>query len=143
MVEGANVSVGRGTDTPFELLGAPWIDGRKLASHLNARTIQGVRFLPVDFTPKRDRFAGQVCHGVQLHLLDRQALDSPGLGVELVTALWKLYPKTFQMEKTLRLVGTRSTLDSVRRGVDPRRIVYYWQEPLERFRRLRAQYLLY
>ena len=113
MVEGANVSVGRGTDTPFELVGAPWIDGKWLAVYLNSRDIQGVRFLPVDFTPKGSKFAGQVCHGVQIYLVDRQALDAPELGVELASALHQLFPKNFELDKTLPLIGSQWVLNDV------------------------------
>ena len=144
MIEGANVSVGRGTDTPFEVLGAPWMDAEKLAVYLNARQIQGVRFLPVDFTPRENRFAGRVCHGVQIVLLDRLALDSPELGVELATALYKLFPGDFQLDKTLALVGSRAVLESIKQGRDPRRIAYdLQQDGLAKFRNLRERYLLY
>ncbi|HEV2493845.1 MAG TPA: exo-beta-N-acetylmuramidase NamZ domain-containing protein [Terriglobia bacterium] len=144
MIEGANLTVGRGTDTPFEVLGAPWIDSKKLADYLNARRIQGVRFLPYDFTPRENRFAGEVCHGVQLDLVDRDALDAPELGVELAHALYQLFPKSFEIDKTLPLVGSRAALDAIKRGQDPRRIAYHWeQDQLGPFRKLRARYLLY
>jgi uncharacterized protein YbbC (DUF1343 family)/CubicO group peptidase (beta-lactamase class C family) len=143
MVEGANVSVGRGTDTPFELLGAPWIDGRTLAAYLNSRAIQGVRFLPADFTPKSNRFENSLCHGVQIVLLDRQTLDPTELGVELTAALWKLFPHDFEIDKTLPLIGARWVLREIQAGEDPRRIVYDWQKPLQEFRALRAKYLIY
>jgi uncharacterized protein YbbC (DUF1343 family)/CubicO group peptidase (beta-lactamase class C family) len=143
MVEGANVSVGRGTDTPFELLGAPWMDSRNLSAYLNARNIQGVRFVPVDFKPSSNSFADQLCPGVQIVLIDRQALDPTELGVELAAALWKLYPAVFQLEKTLPLIGARWVLQAIKAGKDPRRIVYEWQDALEQFRTLRSKYLLY
>jgi uncharacterized protein YbbC (DUF1343 family)/CubicO group peptidase (beta-lactamase class C family) len=143
MTEGANVSVGRGTDTPFELLGAPWIDGSKLAAYLNKRRIQGVRFIPTDFRPVSSRFAKQVCHGVQIVLLDRQALNPTALGVELASALWKLFPSDFALDKTLPLIGARWVVADIRAGKNPSRIVYDWQEPLEKFRTMRAHYLLY
>ncbi len=143
MVEGANVSVGRGTDTPFELLGAPWIDAGRLAAYLNARGIQGVRFMPVDFTPRNGSFADHVCHGVEIVFLDREALDSPEMGVEIAAALYQLFPKDFQIEKTLPLVGARWVVEAIEAGEDPRRIAYRWQEALEQFRRLREKYLLY
>jgi uncharacterized protein YbbC (DUF1343 family)/CubicO group peptidase (beta-lactamase class C family) len=143
MVEGANVSVGRGTDTPFEFLGAPWMDSHALSAYLNARDIQGVRFLPVDFKPSSSPFADQVCHGVQILLIDRQALDPTELGVELAAALWKLYPSVFQLEKTLPLIGARWILKALAAGEDPRRIVFEWQDSLEHFRALRSKYLLY
>jgi uncharacterized protein YbbC (DUF1343 family) len=143
MVEGANVSVGRGTDTPFELLGAPWMDSRNLSAYLNARDIQGVRFVPVDFKPLTNSFADRLCHGVQIVLIDRQALDPAELGVELAAALWKLYPDVFQLDKTLPLIGARWVLEAIGAGKDPRRIVYGWQGALEQFRTVRAKYLLY
>jgi uncharacterized protein YbbC (DUF1343 family)/CubicO group peptidase (beta-lactamase class C family) len=144
MVEGANLSVGRGTDRPFEVLGAPWMDARKLADYLSARRIQGVHFLPYDFTPRENRFANEVCHGVQIDLVDREALDAPELGVELASALYKLFPQSFQIDKTLPLVGSRAVLDEIKHDRDPRRLAYNWEQgPLQQFRRMRAKYLLY
>jgi uncharacterized protein YbbC (DUF1343 family)/CubicO group peptidase (beta-lactamase class C family) len=143
MVEGANVSVGRGTDTPFEVLGAPWMGSKNFAAYLNARNIQGVRFVPVDFKPSSSSFADHLCHGVQIVLIDRQALDPAELGVELAAALWKLYPQDFQLEKTLPLIGARWVLEAIKTGKDPRRIVFEWQDALQKFRALRAKYLLY
>ncbi len=143
MVEGSNVSVGRGTDTPFQVLGAPWIDGRKLATYLNDRGVQGVRFIPMDFRPLSSRFEGQVCHGVQIVLIDRQAVDPTELGLELAAALRNLFPKDFDLDKTLPLIGAHWVLNDIQAGKSPGRIVYDWQEPLERFRTLRSQYLLY
>jgi uncharacterized protein YbbC (DUF1343 family) len=143
MVEGANVSVGRGTGTPFELLGAPWIKAKELAKYMNNRNIQGIRFMPMDFMPNSGRFAQALCHGVQVVLVDRQALDSPALGVEIASALYNLYPKDFQLDKTLPLMGTEELLQAIRDGRDRDSIVLNWQGPLEQFRKLRAQYLLY
>ncbi len=143
MVEGTNVSVGRGTSTPFELLGAPWINARDLAAYLNNRKIQGVRFLPVDFMPKGSRFERQLCHGVQAILVDRQALDSPALGVEIASALYRLYPGDFQLDKALFLVGSYEVLRAIKEGQDPNSIVQNWQSPLADFRNLRSKYLLY
>ena len=142
-VEGSNVSVGRGTDTPFEMVGAPWANGKELAAYLNSRDIQGVRFLPMDFRPLSSNFAGEVCHGVQIVLLDRQALEPTELGVELEAALWKLFPKDSNLEGSLLLIGSRAVVESIRAGRDPQRIWYDWQEALEKFKKIRAQYLLY
>jgi uncharacterized protein YbbC (DUF1343 family)/CubicO group peptidase (beta-lactamase class C family) len=141
MVEGSNVSVGRGTDTPFELLGAPWISGRDLADYLNHRAIQGIRFEPADFTPKTHRYKNEACQGVRISLIDRQVLDSPALGIEIVTALHRLYPKDFQIDKTL--IGSREVLQAIQAGQDPTSIVQDWQIPLEQFCKIRSNYLLY
>lgn len=144
MIEGANLSVGRGTDTPFEVLGAPWIDGRKLAGYLSGRHIQGVRFSAYDFTPASSRFKGELCHGVQINLVDRDALDAPEFGVEIAAALYKLFPQDFQIDKTLPLVGSHQVIEGIKHGRDPRRLAYEWEQgSLAEFRRLRARYLLY
>ncbi len=143
LVEGSNVSVGRGTNTPFELLGAPWIHAKELAGYLNKRKIHGVRFMPVDFTPASSRFKNEVCHGVQIILVDRQALDPTALGVEIAAALYKLFPGEFQIDKTLDLIGARWILQAIKDGQDPCSIVVRWQKPLEQFRKLRSKYLLY
>jgi len=142
MVEGANVSVGRGTATPFELVGAPWIDANELAQYLNKRQIPGVGFRPAHFVPSSSRFRDQDCHGVQIILTDRQALDSPSLGIEIASALYRLYPRDFEIDKTILLIGSRCLLDPLKEG-DPHFIVLKWQESLEEFRKLRAKYLLY
>lgn len=143
MIEGANISVGRGTDTPFEVLGAPWVDGHKLAAYLNDRRIQGVRFIPLDFTPTDAKFKGELCHGVSIQLLDRQALDSPELGVEFASALYKLFPGKFYLDQTLGLVGSRQVVSEIQSGKDPRTIALGWGQDLQSFLVVRKRYLLY
>jgi uncharacterized protein YbbC (DUF1343 family) len=143
MIEGANVSVGRGTDTPFELVGAPWIDSAALLSYLDKRKIPGVRFQSADFTPSADAYVGRSCHGVRISLDDRLALDSPALGIELIAALHRLFANDFKIDATLSMVGSRRTLEEINSGVDPKQIVAGWQPELENFRILRARYLLY
>jgi uncharacterized protein YbbC (DUF1343 family) len=143
MIEEANISVGRGTDTPFEVLGAPWINAKELSDYLNGRNIQGVRFIPVDFTPASAKFAGQVCHGISVVLLSRQALDSPELGVEVASALHTLYPKQFEIDKTLPLVGSHDVIAAIKAGTDPREIELQWEGKLDAFLQLRQKYLLY
>ncbi|HZP62823.1 MAG TPA: serine hydrolase [Terriglobales bacterium] len=143
LVEGTNVSVGRGTDTPFELLGAPWIHGRELAQYLNQRAISGVRFVPVTFTPAASRYAGQKCDGVNIVLIERNALDGPELGIELASALHKLYPQQFQLEKMTDLLINEAAFDAIAQGEDPRRIAQDWQPALDRFQQIRQKYLIY
>jgi uncharacterized protein YbbC (DUF1343 family) len=143
VIEGTNVSVGRGTDTPFEVVGAPWIKSRELAAYLNGRGIQSVRFVPVAFTPSASNFAGQRCEGVNLILLDRNTLDAPELGIELAAALHKLYPSDFKMERMAELLVNQAAFEALGDGQDPRRIAEGWQERLEEFVVLREKYLLY
>jgi uncharacterized protein YbbC (DUF1343 family)/CubicO group peptidase (beta-lactamase class C family) len=143
LIKGTNVSVGRGTDTPFELLGAPWMKGRELAAYLNARGIAGVRFVPVAFTPTASNYAGQKCEGVNLVLTERNALDATELGVELAAALRKLYPADFKLERITELLVNQKAYDGLIAGEDPRRIAQDWQEELEKFELLRQKYLIY
>jgi uncharacterized protein YbbC (DUF1343 family) len=143
MVEGANVSVGRGTETPFELLGAPWMQGGELAMYLNEREIPGVHFGPRDFTPLGSLYAHRLCHGVQINLVDRRALDAAALGIHIACALQRLYPRDFQLEKTVGLIGARWIVRAIKQGQDPGAIVQEWQGTLDAFRARRAKYLLY
>lgn len=137
------VSVGRGTPTPFELFGAPWIRSRELQRYLESRRIPGVRFKRVRFRPTADVRTGQLCHGLRLQVTDREALDVGRLGVELLAALWRLYPQQFDLGKTIRLLGSQHTLERIRAGDDPEAIVKGWEAELEAFKKMRAQYLLY
>jgi uncharacterized protein YbbC (DUF1343 family)/CubicO group peptidase (beta-lactamase class C family) len=143
VVEGTNVSVGRGTDTPFELLGAPWIHAGELAQYLNAREISGVRFVPVSFTPTANPYSGQACQGVNIILVDRNAFDAPELGVELASALHKLYPEQYRLERMIDLLVNQAKYDAIVKGEDPRRIAEDWREPLEKFQERRQKYLIY
>ncbi len=143
LVEYTNVSVGRGTDTPFELLGAPWIKGKELAQYLNARNISGVRFVPITFTPSTSNYSGQKCEGVNIFVTERNALDSGELGVELASALRKLYPGQYHMERMIELLGNQSVYDAIAAGEDPRRIAQDWQEALDKFLQIRQKYLIY
>jgi uncharacterized protein YbbC (DUF1343 family)/CubicO group peptidase (beta-lactamase class C family) len=143
MAEGANVSVGRGTDKPFELLGAPWINAEKLSGYLNSRHIQGVKFFPLHFTPVSDHYKNKICNGVKITLTDRQTLDSAALGIEIISALHKLYPKDFHIGDTLGLIGSRKVLKEIRDGLDPKIIEVNWQGPLAQFQKQREKYLLY
>jgi uncharacterized protein YbbC (DUF1343 family)/CubicO group peptidase (beta-lactamase class C family) len=143
LIEGTNVSVGRGTDSPFELLGAPWIKSKELAAFLNARGIAGVRFVPISFTPSASNYSGQKCVGVNIVLTERNSLDAPELGIELAAALRKLYPSDYKMERMAELLVNQSTFDGLLAGEDPRRIAQDWQEDLEKFELMRKKYLIY
>ena len=143
VIERTNISVGRGTDTPFELVGAPWIKSREFAAYLNARAIAGVRFVPVTFTPTSAVYANEKCEGVNVILTDRNALDAPELGIELASALRKLYPSDYKIERITELLVNQSVYDALIAGEDPRRIAQDWQEGLEKFEAVRKKYLLY
>jgi uncharacterized protein YbbC (DUF1343 family)/CubicO group peptidase (beta-lactamase class C family) len=142
-VEGTNVSVGRGTDTPFEVLGAPWIKPREFAEYLNARQISGVRFVPTTFTPSDATYKGLPCGGVNMVVTDRNFLDGGELGLELAAALVKLYPNDYRIDKMIDLIGNQDVFNRLKAGEDPRRIQQDVQEAIDKFVNVRAKYLLY
>ncbi len=143
LIEGSNISVGRGTDTPFELVGAPWIDPIQLAQWLNARALEGIRFLPIRFTPADSNYKGQSCGGVRLLVTDRAGLDAPELGIEIASALHQLYPQKYHLDSVDWLLRSRATLKALEDGEDPRRIAEDWQVALDAFLARRKPYLLY
>src|SRR5690349_16881773 len=143
LLETTNVSVGRGTDTPFELVGAPWIQGEKLAELLNQRGLQGVRFVPVRFTPNASVFKGEPCGGVNIIVTDRAAFHPLLAGIEMALALRKLYPNEWKVDSYLRLLANADTLERVKRGDSARDIVASWNNALQEFRKARAEILLY
>jgi len=141
--ESANISVGRGTDTPFEHIGAPWIDGVRLAEALNARAIPGVRFYPEQFTPTSSKFAKELCQGVFIVVTDRNAVRPVRVGVEIASALLRLFPGKFEVDSALRLFGSAAGLTRLKSGDDPVTIAAGWSGGEARWRLLRAKYLLY
>ncbi len=147
LMDFANVSVGRGTETPFEHIGAPYIHGAELAAYLTARKIPGVRFEATRFSVAEDSnhypFHGQQIEGVRMTTTDRQLLDSPELGIELIAALHKLYPAEFKLARTSLLIANAATSKSLEEGADPRTIAAGWKTNLDAFEGRRQQYLLY
>jgi uncharacterized protein YbbC (DUF1343 family)/CubicO group peptidase (beta-lactamase class C family) len=143
LLETTNVSVGRGTDTPFEIVGAPWIQGDKLADFLNQRGIPGVRFVPLRFTPKASVFKDEACGGVNIIITDRVAFRPLVTGIEMALALRSLYPNDWKVDSYLRLLVNADTLERIKRGESAREIVASWNAALQEFRRARAEVLLY
>ena len=143
LLETTNVSVGRGTDTPFELLGAPWIDGQQLAEYLNARAIPGVRYLPVRFTPTTSVFKGEECSGVNIIVTDRDKFRAVLNGVEIAVALRKLYPTQWKVDSYLRLLANADTLAKLKQGATASELVRSWSDALSQFRKARESVLIY
>ena len=142
-IEYSNISVGRGTDQPFEQLGAPWIDGPRLAEALNARKLAGIRFYPVTFTPAASKYANERCQGVFLVVTDRSALQPVRVGLEIAGALGRLFGDAYKLENTERLLGSRESLERVVRGDDPGAVAATWAADEAGWRQTRAKYLLY
>ena len=143
LIEGTNVSVGRGTDSPFELVGAPWIAAQQLAEYLQARKLEGVALSSVSFVPEDAKFAHQRCEGVRIKLFDRKALDAPLLGIELASALHKLFRPQFILRDMLGWVGSEAVMAQIEAGHDPRLIASRWRPGVAAFASIRSKYLKY
>jgi uncharacterized protein YbbC (DUF1343 family)/CubicO group peptidase (beta-lactamase class C family) len=136
-------SVGRGTDAPFEQIGAGFIGGRELAAYLNGRHIPGVRVYPTAFTPTESKSKGVRIEGVRFVITNRETFDSTRLGLELAAAIQQLYPGKIDFTADRRLIGSADVIRRLAAGEDPRAIEQSFQDPLAAFVKLREQYLIY
>ncbi len=138
-----NYSVGRGTDAPFEQIGADWIRGPELAQFLNARQIPGLRVYPTAFTPDSSNFKGKRIEGVRFVIVNREQFSSVRLGLELAYALDKLYPGKIDLEKCRFLIGNRKAIEQMKAGEDPRSIETAIDDQIKTFLDRRRPFLLY
>jgi uncharacterized protein YbbC (DUF1343 family) len=143
LLEPTNVSVGRGTDTPFEVIGAPWIDERKLAEALNNANLPGVRFVPVRFTPKSSVNKDAECGGVNIIVTDRRRFEAVTTGFELAVQLKKLFPRDFSIDRFNRLLVNQKIFDAFSQGAEAKALKQIWEPELESFLAIRRKYLLY
>ncbi|MDD8018701.1 MAG: DUF1343 domain-containing protein [Bacteroidota bacterium] len=152
LIEGTNVSEGRGTDKPFEYIGAPWIDGKQLAKELNEQNLSGVKFEPIEFTPHdipsvafNPKYKEELCRGIFVHVTDRKKLESVKTGLTVIWAINKLYPDSFSFkEKGFdRLMGTPVPREMISSGKNVDDIVSLWENEIDLFRKIRAKALLY
>jgi uncharacterized protein YbbC (DUF1343 family) len=138
-----NYSVGRGTDAPFEQIGAEFIQGRELAAHLNGRKIPGLRVYPTRFTPNDSNLKGKTIEGVRFVITDREGFDAVRLGIELGVALQRLYPGQMNFPLNGKLIGSQALLKELAAGADPRAVQARLEEELIPFLARRAKFLLY
>ncbi len=143
LLEATNISVGRGTGTPFEIIGAPWIQSVELQRDLQARKIIGVQFEEAKFTPISDQHKGQPCQGVRLIVTNRSQFQSVACGLELAQALWRLYPKEFQAKELIQRVGSEKVVEGVLKNQPLEELIKADEEPLKNFLQIRKKYLLY
>jgi uncharacterized protein YbbC (DUF1343 family) len=143
ILQAAGVSVGRGTPTPFEQLGAPWIDSGVLLTELSRRELKGVRFALTQFTPASGLYSGVLCKGLSIDLQDRETFRPIMMGLEIASAIHHLYPTEFHVEKMVELLGSQATVGRLASGDDPKEIEAGWASDLDRFRTMREKYLLY
>jgi uncharacterized protein YbbC (DUF1343 family) len=143
ILQNAGVSVGRGTEAPFEEFGAPWINGEEVAQLLNAKSLPGVHFVNQPFIPVSGLYAGQHCGGVGVRVTDRAALRSMRIGLEIAAALHKKYPDNFDVTKILFLLGNDSTIQQLQSGTPPNEIIRSWAKGLSTYDEARRRYFLY
>jgi uncharacterized protein YbbC (DUF1343 family)/CubicO group peptidase (beta-lactamase class C family) len=143
LLETTNLSVGRGTDTPFEVVGAPWVEAERLAESLNRANLPGARFVPLRFTPKSSKFAGEECRGVNVIITDRASFRPVAVGLEIAYHLNRLHPGVWKVEDYVRLLANRAVLAALKEGKTPSEIAAAWQAGLAEFARIRKKYLLY
>jgi uncharacterized protein YbbC (DUF1343 family) len=143
ILQSAGVSVGRGTEAPFEEFGAPWLNGDEVAEALNARNLPGVRFANQPYIPVSGLYAGQHCGGVGIRVTDRAAVRSMRVGLEIAALLWKKYPEQFDVAKTIVLLGNAATVDELKAGDSAENTVAGWSADLAVFEHMRGKYFLY
>ena len=143
ILQSAGVSVGRGTETPFEEFGAPWMDGIAVAAELNAKHLPGIRFVDNPFIPVSGLYAGQRCGGVGVRVTDRFAVRSIRVGLEIAETLRKMDPSNFDFAKLITLVGNTDTIQQLQSGVQPEQVVASWSASLAAYDQTRRKYFLY
>jgi uncharacterized protein YbbC (DUF1343 family) len=143
ILQNAGVSVGRGTESPFEEFGAPWINGEEVAADLNARQLPGVHFVNQPFVPVSGLYTGRRCGGVGIRVTDHTALRSMRVGLEIAAILEKKYPKDFDVSKIILLLGNAETVSELQAGTSPEKIIDSWSKDLAAFDSVRRKYFLY
>jgi uncharacterized protein YbbC (DUF1343 family) len=143
ILQNAGVSVGRGTETPFEEFGAPWLNGDEVAAALNEKHLPGLHFVAQPFIPVSGLYSGQRCGGVAIRITDRSSVRAMRMGLEIAAVLRKLYPQQFDAAKLLPLVGNADTIQQLQAGVAPEKIVASWSGALAAFEQIRRKYFLY
>ncbi len=143
LIETTNVSVGRGTDTPFEVVGAPWMDGRELAKQMNAQQLPGVTFVPVEFTPTGTKFTNETCKGINIIVTDRKVVEPVRIGLTLAATLRQLYPEAWETKSLNRLLSNLATLKLLLEGRTGEDLESAILEGVSDFLRMREGHLLY
>jgi len=143
VIEYTNISVGRGTNTPFELLGAPWINERDLAYAVNEAKPPGVRVLPLRFTPTDAKFKGQECRGLSIMITDLKQFKPFEFGLVIMHSLHQLYPRTWETQRLLKLLGSKKVYQQIVNGEDVASILKSVDKDLDEFRSRKKEFELY
>jgi uncharacterized protein YbbC (DUF1343 family) len=150
-IEGTNLSEGRGTERPFQYIGAPYADGVKWARILNEYKLKGVAFEPIEFTPRsidnaamHPKYEGVKCNGIFVRIVNRDELEPVKVGVYILSTARQLFADSLKWRRSIdRLAGTPKLREAIDAGVAPEKIVQMWQSDVEKFEKIRAKYLLY
>jgi len=144
-LEGTSVSEGRGTTKPFELFGAPWIDGLKLIEELNRLNLPGVKFREAWFTPTFSKYTGELCGGAQIHVVDRNVYNSFETSIFIIKTIMNIYPDSFAFHDEYfdKIMGTSRIREALEKGVAVEDIIKGYEKELNNFSQLRNPYLLY
>jgi uncharacterized protein YbbC (DUF1343 family)/CubicO group peptidase (beta-lactamase class C family) len=143
LLEGTNLATGRGTDTPFERVGAPYIEPRAFAAALNALELPGVRFIPLKFTPKERQFAGKECGGVYIEITERESFEPVALGIGMACVLRSLHPDEWKPEALAKFLCDDAAFRAIVDGKPAREVEAIWAEELARFEQSRRPFLIY
>ena len=143
LLETTNLSVGRGTDTPFELIGAPWLDAKRLARELNSLKLAGVRFEPLKFTPDASKFEGELCHGVSIIITDRSQFKPVHTGLEIALILQQHWGESWETDRYIKLLGNQAVMDAILSLAPMQDIESIYQPDLLDFLQRRAAFLVY
>lgn len=143
LLETTNLSVGRGTATPFELFGAPWLDGRRLAAELNRLELPGVLFTAIQFTPDASKFEGELCGGISIAISDREQFEPVRSGLEIAVQLRRLYPQEWEFESYDRLLVNKAVLEAIRLARPYPEIHQVFSAELKKFKHHRSRFLIY
>ena len=143
MLETTNLSVGRGTEQPFEFFGAPWIDGSKLAASLNSLKLPGIRFVPIEFTPTASKFKGELCRGVYCIITDREKFEPSRTGLSIAWTLMRQHGRSFDCHHMLRLLCNHATYEAMMAAQGPSEIAAKWKASLSTFDGARKAHLMY
>ncbi|APZ92069.1 exo-beta-N-acetylmuramidase NamZ family protein [Fuerstiella marisgermanici] len=143
MIETTNISVGRGTDTPFEVIGATWIQPRQLAAALNAQNVPGVVFVPIRYSPASSKYADEVCGGINIIITDREKFEPLQTGFEISRQLQKLHPDDWKGQSAYRLLGNKKTLNAITEGQSADDVRRAAAEGVDEFLARRKKFLLY
>jgi beta-N-acetylhexosaminidase len=145
LIEGTNVSEGRGTTRPFELTGAPWINAKDLTDALNAKHLPGVRFRAAHFTPTFSKYNGEMCNGIQVHVLNKNSFNPVVTGLTVVKTIHDMYPDQFSFRSAHfdHLIGNDWVREGIKNGMSVGDMKQKWEDGLKQFKQKREQYLLY